>query len=91
MKMTRQILIALATALSIGVANADEPRAVEVVIVTAPRPVPIEVADPMSNETLKPHIDYTKPKIEPPSLDPAAVESEPVIELALSETAKSKS
>lgn len=91
MRMTRQILIALATAFSIGAANADEPRAVEVVVVTAPRPVPIAISDPVSNETLKPHIDYSNLKIEPPRLDPSAVESEPVIELALRETAKSKS
>jgi hypothetical protein len=91
MRMTRQLLIALAAAFSIGAANADEPRAVEVVIVTAPRPLPIEIPDPLSNEALKPQIDYSNLKIEPPRLDPAAVEPEPVIELALSETAKSKS
>jgi len=91
MKPIRLTLIAIATALSIGTANADESRATEVIIVTAPKPEPIEISKIVEPALVEARIDYTKLAIEPPRLDPSTVRRERNIELARGEETRSKS
>jgi hypothetical protein len=91
MTPTKLTLIALATALSIGTAYADAPRAKEVIVVTAPKPEKIEVTPVIAIEHVAPSIDYTSLVIEAPRLDPRDVESKPRTEVVLRDSGNSKS
>jgi hypothetical protein len=91
MTSMRLTLIALATALSIGTAYADAPRAKEVIVVTAPKPERIEVTPAITIDQAAPSIDYSSLVIEPPKLDRRDLESKPRTEVVLSDTGNSKS
>lgn len=90
----RLTLIALATASSMSIANADESRAAdeprEVVVVTAPRPVTVEDKTLLAEE-IELRIDYSKLELEAPRLEPAAAEPRTTIDLVVRESTKSKS
>lgn len=90
MTPTKLTLIALATALSIGTAYADAPRAQEVIVVTAPKPETIE-APVIKIVHTAPTIDLTSLVIEPPKLDRRDVESKPRTEVVLRDAGNSKS
>lgn len=93
MMPSKLTLIALATAFSIGAANADEPLAPEVIVVTAPKPETVETREVLAVETqaVAPHIDYTSLAIEAPKLERTDSKKERGIEVVLSDTGNSKS
>ena len=91
MTPTKLTLIALATALSIGTAFADAPRADEVIVVTARKPEKIEVTPVITIDYVAPSIDLTSLVIEPPKLDRRDVKSKPRTEVVLRDTGNSKS
>lgn len=91
MKAITPALIAIATAFSIGIANADEPRTEEVIIVTAPKPQPIDDREIELAVEAEPFIDFPSLTIEPPKLDRSAVGTERPVEIALGDAAKTKS
>jgi hypothetical protein len=83
MKTIKLALFALAATLTVGAANADEARKMDVIVVTAPRPDAIETPTLTSLEQPLPVVDFGEFKIERPTLDPSTVESKPErIELA---------
>lgn len=82
----------MAATLTIGAANADEARKMDVIVVTAPRPDAVEAPKLPSLEQSLPVIDFAEFKIERPTLDPSAVESKPErIELAARDEPKPQS
>jgi hypothetical protein len=83
MTTIKLVLFGLAATLTIGAANADEARKMDVIVVTAPRPHAIATPTLTSLEQPLPVVDFGELKIERPTLDPSAVESKPErIELA---------
>lgn len=91
MRPIRLTLIAIASAFSAGIANADGPPETEVIIVTAPKPKPIENLELALPDEVEPDIDYTRLTLEPPRLDPPSVKVERPVELALNEEPRKKS
>jgi hypothetical protein len=91
MKTIKLALFALAATLTIGAANADDARKMEVIVVTAPRPDAIEAPNLRSLEQALPAIDFAELKIERPTIEPSTVESKPErIELAARDEPKPK-
>lgn len=90
---TKLTLIALATAFSIGAANADQPLAPEVIVVTAPKPETLEAREALAleAEAVAPNIDYTGLAIEAPKLERPDGKKERGIEVVLSDAGNSKS
>lgn len=92
MRVISLILIALATSLSFGIANADESRDMEVIVVTTARPDTLETRQVIAVENPAPTIDFSKLSIEAPTLDWSKVRLEPArIDVALQTDIESKS
>lgn len=92
MRVISLILIALATPLSFGIANADELKDMEVIVVTTARPDTLETRQVIAVEKPAPAIDFSKLSIEAPTLDPSKVRLEPArIDVALQTDIESKS
>lgn len=86
MRTIKLALFALAATLTFGAANADEADKMDVIVVTAARPDPVESPKLAAVEQAKPTIDFTELTIEMPSLDRKDIELEASrIELALRE------
>lgn len=92
MKSITMVLLAIAAITGIDAANADEVRAMEVVVVTAQRveQLPIELI--VATVVPAPAIDFTELTIQAPKLHPAATGETPKrIELAIGNREVSKS
>lgn len=85
-------LIAFATSLSFGIANAEEASDMEVVVVTAKRPDGLETRQDIAVDEAILVIDFSRLTIEAPKLDPSKVRLVPRrIDVALHEEFESKS
>ena len=92
MKAITLISIALATSLPFNFANADEATSMDVVVVTAARPVTLEMQQEIAVEKLTPVMDFSELSIEAPRLDPSQFRLVPArLDVALGTEVESKS
>ena len=92
MRTIKLTLIALATALSHGIAHADETTKIDVIVVTGMKPELVETPKALVVDMKLPSIDFSELKIEAPRLDRSEFVITPArIDIALQEKTKSQS